>query len=127
MKAFSTAELTRLQSAQVAAMQDTCVVQSYARTLDSYGSPVETFTDGSAIACGVDMTAGRENRRADMNVERIDATVRLPIGTVIKAADHVKVTHRFGVALGTALIFEVIGEIRRGPSGLRVDVQAVNP
>lgn len=127
MNVFTSAELSRMQGAQVGAMQDVCIVQSYSRTLDSYGSPVETFADGSAIACGVDMTAGRESRRADMNVERIDATVRLPIGTVIKATDHVKVTHRFGAALGTALIFEVIGEIRRGPSGLRVDVQAVNP
>lgn len=127
MNAFSTTELARMQGAQVGAMQDICVVQSYSRTLDTYGSPVETFTDGASIACGVEMTAGRENRRADMNVEKIDATVRLPIGTTIKAADHVKVTQRFGVTLSAALIFEVIGEIRRGPSGLQVDLQEINP
>jgi head-tail adaptor len=108
-------------------MMDTCIVQAYSRTLDTFGSPIEAYLDGSPIVCGVEMTPGRENRRADMNVERIDATVRLPIATVIKATDHVKVTHRFGVILSIPLVFEVIGEIRRGPSGLQVDLQAVAP
>jgi head-tail adaptor len=123
---FTTAELTRMQAAQTASMMDTCIVQSYAMTLDDYGAEVDTYTDGSAIACGVNMTPASESRTATMNVERIDATVRLPIATVIKSTDRVKVTHRFGVAI-TNIVFEVVGSIRRGPSGLQVDLQAVNP
>jgi head-tail adaptor len=115
-----------MQTGQVAAMQDTCVVQSYSRTLDTYGSPVESFTDGAAITCGVNMTPGRENRRTDLNAAPIDATIRLPIATSIKSTDHVKVTHRFGVAV-TNIIYEVIGEVRRGPSGLQVDCQVIVP
>jgi len=125
MRSFTADELSRMQAAQSAAMQDTCVIQSYARTLDSYGSPAATYTDGSAIACGVEMTAGRENHRTDLTAERIDATIRLPIATSIKATDRIKVTHRYGVA--ATQVYEVVGEIRRGPSGLRVDVLAVNP
>jgi len=122
---FTAGDLANMQAAQTAAMQDTCVIQSYARTLDSYGSPAVTYTDGSAIACGVEMTSGRENRRTDLTAERIDATIRLPIATSIKATDRIKVTHRYGVA--AAQVYEVVGEVRRGPSGLRVDVLAVNP
>jgi hypothetical protein len=127
MRVFTPDELSRLQSTQDSAMQDTCVIQVYTRTLDSYGAPAVAYTDGSAIACGVNMTPARESRQADMNVERIDATVRLPIGTSIKTTDRVKVTYRYGVILSTALVFEVVGAIRRGPSGLQVDLQAVTP
>jgi SPP1 family predicted phage head-tail adaptor len=115
-----------MQGAQEAAMQDTCKIGVYSRTLDTYGGPVETWTEGSAIACGVEMTTGQENRRADLTAERIDATVRLPIGTSIKATDRVKVTHRFG-ADTTDITYDVVGEIRRGPSGLQVDLQEILP
>lgn len=126
MKDFSSDELSRMQATNVAAMQDTCVIQAYALGLDDYGAEAPTYTDGAAIDCGLNMTPTRERRSAEMNVERIDATIRLPLGTVIKSTDRVKVTHRFGAAI-TALIFEVAGPIRRGPSGLQVDLLAVNP
>jgi head-tail adaptor len=124
---FTAADLANMRAAQEEHMLDTCIVQSYARTLDTYGSPVETWTDGSAIACGLKMTTGRENRRADMTTERIDATIRLPLATTIKGTDRIKVTKRFGVILSTPQIYDVVGEIRRGPSGLQVDLQTVTP
>lgn len=127
MRKFTAAELANQVSTQTGAMQDTCIIQVYALTLDDYGAEVASYTDGSAIDCGLNMTPARESRRADMNVERIDATIRLPLATSVKTTDRIKVTHRFGTALSTALIFEVIGAIRRGPSGLQVDLQAVNP
>lgn len=114
-----------MQATNVGAMQDTCVVQRYSRTLDTYGEPVPTYTDGAAIACGVEMTTGKENRRGDMLVEHIDATLRLPIATTLQAADRIKVTYRFGAA--ALQVYEIVGEIRRGPSGLRVDVREVTP
>jgi len=124
---LTSVDLANLQAAQVGTMLDTCVIQSYARTFDSNGSPAETYTDGSAIACGVNMTPSRENWRTNMNATHVDATIRLPIATSIKSTDYVKVTHRFGVALGTALVFDVVGSIRCGPSGLQVDLAAVSP
>lgn len=127
MRAFTPTELANMQGVQVSAMMDTCIVQAYSRTLSSKGSPVETWADGSAIVCGLEMTAGRESRRANMTVNPYDATIRLPIGTAIKATDKVKVTHRFGVALTIPMVFDVVGEVRRGPSGLQVDLQWVMP
>lgn len=123
---FAANDLANMQAAQNGHMQDTCVIQTYSRTLDSYGSPVETYTDGPAIACGLEMTTGRENHRADMTVERIDATVRLPIGTSLQSTDRIKATRRFGTAI-TAIEFEIVGEVRCGPSGIRVDVSKVTP
>ena len=108
-------------------MQDTCIIQSYSRTIDTYGAPIEVYADGSPIACGVDTTPATEQRRADMNIENITATVRLPISTVIKSSDHIKITARYGVALSDTPSYEVIGDIRRGPSGLQVDIQVICP
>jgi head-tail adaptor len=123
---LTSTDLANLQTYQTASMLDTCIIQSYAMTLDDYGAEVDTYTDGSAIACGVNMTPASESRTATMNVERIDATIRLPIATVIKSTDRVKVTHRFGVAI-TNIVFEVVGSIRRGPSGLQVALRVVSP
>jgi head-tail adaptor len=127
MNPLSAAELSRMQSAQTSSLMDACCVQAYASTADSYGALVASYTDGASIACGLHMTGGRESWRNNMTATRIDATIRLPIGTVIKTTDRIKVTHRYGVALGTALVFEIVGAIRRGPSGLQVDLLAVAP
>lgn len=127
MRAFTSAELSTLQTAQTGVMMDTCVVQVYATSSqDAYGAPVATYTDGAAITCGVEMTGGKESWRANMIATHIDATIRLPIATSIKSTDRIKVTHRFGAAI-TALVFEVVGAVRRGPSGLQVDVLQVAP
>lgn len=127
MQKFSANELSRMQLTQVGAMQDTCKVQVYSRTFDTYGAPLEVYTDGSAIDCGVLMNTERENWRREMTTERIGATIRLPIATILKTTDRIKVTHRFGVALGVDQVFEIVGEVRRGPSGLQVDVLVVLP
>jgi len=126
MRKLTAVELSRMQANQVESLMDTCVIQVYSETIDSYGQPTATYTDESAIDCGLNMNSGRENWRTDMTVTRIDATLRLPLETIIKSTDRVKVTHRFGAAI-TAIVFEVIGAIRRGPSGLSVDLLQVLP
>jgi head-tail adaptor len=107
-----------MQSTQEVAMQDTCIVQAYSRTIDSFGAPVETWTDGDPIVCGFDPTPSEENRRADMTALHYDATVRLPIDTSIDTRDRIKVTKRFAVTLSPAETFSVLAVPQRGPSGL---------
>lgn len=126
MRVFTTDELARMQTTQTDAMQDTCTVNSYSRTFDSYGAPVASYTASAATKCGVRMNPGREVRRPDLTSIPVDMTVRLPIDTTIKATDTITITHRFGVGI-TNITGEIIGEIRRGPSGLQVDLQRITP
>jgi head-tail adaptor len=126
VRVFTTAELSAMQSTQTGAMQDTCKIQVYSRTLDTYGDPVVTYTDGAAIVCGVEMTASREGWHAEMTTENIEAVIRLPIGTSLKTTDRILVTHRYA-ADTTDIAYEIVGSIRRGPSGLQVDVRKVLP
>lgn len=108
-------------------MQDTCVIQTYWATFDTYGAPVITFTDGAPVGCGFDPTGGRKNRRVDLTALHVDATVRLPIGTAVSAKDRIKVTKRFGTALGAALVFDVQGSPQQGPSGIVLELAKVTP
>ena len=100
-------------------MQDTCVVRSYSSTADGWGNPTPGYTDGAALACGVEHGMPKE-WQASGAVADIDAVIRLPIGTTITVKDLIKVTYRYGEALGTAQVFEVVGPVRQGPSGVRV-------
>lgn len=126
MRALTTDELARMQAAQVSSMMDTCTIGVYTATLDTNGEPIPVYTQSAATVCGVKMNTARENWRKDATVTHIDATIRLPIGTSIKSTDRVTITHRFGVAI-TSMTFEVVGQIRRGPSGLQVDLLQVAP
>lgn len=122
---FTADELSRLQQAQENGMFDTCIIARYAAGgVDDYGKLAPVWTDGASTACG--LAPNKHNEvMAGAQVVLSDAVLRLPIDTVIGARDRVTVTHRFGVALGTALVYELLGEPMRGPSGLRINLRTL--
>jgi len=117
---FSTADLTNMRAAQEAHMMDTCCIQTVTQTGDSFNQLVETFTDGDDLPCGLDMRPGSERHGIDKTVVNYDATLRLPITATPDVKDRIKVSKRFGEALGAALIYNIVGPIQRGPSGIRL-------
>jgi hypothetical protein len=126
MNSLSTAELTRLRSAQESAMFDTGNIQPRTQTLDSFEQAVETFPTNSAdLVCGLDMRSGSERFGPQLTVTTYDATVRLPITTTPTVGDRFRVTKRHGETLATALVFNIISPIQRGPSGIRLLLQRV--
>lgn len=127
MSDFSASELANLREMQTAHMMDSCVLQTYSRTFNSYGEPVESWADAaSAVDCGLDMRPGRATLGEDMTTTAYDATIRLAITTSIDMKDRIKITKRFGETLGTALVFRVEGPIQRGPSGIRLLLRRVD-
>jgi hypothetical protein len=126
MNAFDTTLLSRLQSTQEVAMQDTGYLQTYSRTFNSFGEQVDTWTESvTATACGLDMRTGAERHGTENTLVEYDATVRLPISATPDIKDRIRITKRFGVSLGTALTFEIEGPIQRGPSGIRLLLKRV--
>lgn len=124
MNEFSSTELDRMRDTQDAAMQDACDLLIYGVTgMDSHGMPIEGYVLQATSACGLDLRASREMLNAEMHV--YDARLRLPIGTVISNVDRVRVTHRFGEMQETPIEFDLIGEVRKGPSGLLVNLRNV--
>ena len=122
---FSADELTNFRSAQTDHMMDTVVRQIYSATSNSYNEDIVTYTDQTAIDCGLDMRPGSERHTSNYTALQYDATMRLPITTSINPRDRLKVTKRFGETLSTALVFEIVGPIQRGPSGIRLLLKRV--
>ena len=126
MDAFATAELSGMQDTAEESMMDACTLGVWSSgSADAYGQRVETWTPGSPFACGFNPKGGREVAGAEATPILTDASVRLPIATVLNRKDQITITHRFGVALSPTQTFEIVGEPRRGPSGLQLDLRKV--
>ena len=125
MSMFSSSELVGMREAQENHMMCTVVRQVYSSTSNSYNEDVVSYTDQTAIDCGLDMRPGSERHTSNYTALQYDATMRLPITTTINARDRLKVTKRFGETLTTALVFEIVGPVQRGPSGIRLLLKRV--
>jgi len=126
MSLLDARDLAMMRADQADALWDTCVVQTQSVTADTYGQPIETFTDGAAISCRFVPSQGTEIWRSNSVITRIGAKVRLPLGTAITPKDRVKITHRFGVALTTPLVFGVDDVGAMGPTCFTVNLMDVD-
>jgi len=105
-------------------MMDACTIDAYTDGgADDYGNPNPTWVSGSEIACGLHMLDVAEVLDAS-NVPTVDAKLRLPIATSIDPRDRITITKRFGVAI-TAEKYIIVGQPKRGPSGLVLELKAV--
>jgi len=114
-----------MEEAQEAHMMDTAVPQVYSRTFNAVGEPVVTFTVGTAFACGLDMRPGSERQAPGNTLTDYDATVRVSWDNTLNTKDRISVTHRFGVALSAALVFDVVAPLQQGPSGSRFALRRI--
>jgi hypothetical protein len=122
---FGPTDLVWMRLAQTGHMPDTYVPQVYSEALSQFREMAPTYTDGTAAICGLDMRPGSERHNPGNTILEYDATVRLPITATPDPRDRVKITKRFGETLGTALVFEIVGPIQRGPSGIRLMLKRV--
>jgi len=117
---FSAADLLNMRTTQDVHMMDTCKFGTATQTADTYNQLVETFAYGADVACGLDMRPGSERHGVDKTVLEYDATIRLPIASAPDPIDRVKVTERFGEDLAVDLVYNIVGPVQRGPSGIRL-------
>jgi len=123
--ALSANDLAYMQSTNESLMADACVIQTHSASRDATGEEQHSYTDGDTISCGFHY-ANRQNRRdADMTLQVTAGVFRLSLGTTINRQDHIKLTHKYGTALGTAIEFELDGLPIPGPSALVVPVRKV--
>lgn len=125
---LSANDLAAMRAVQETAMMDTCVVLSYSDgATDDYGKPQLTHLPNAAIACGVRYLQRNYARSGEAmdDVGLFATSIRIPLETPLTNKDRIKVTHRFGEALDAAVVYEIAGEIRRGPTCLTVEVRKV--
>lgn len=110
-------ELARLQAAQVSSLMDTCVLMQYTTIGETtYGTPVERWLDCGSYPCGFRPTVRRE-LLGQSEVPEAEAELRLSINTAVEHVERIRLTHRYHVAI-TPEEYDVVGEPKRGPSGL---------
>jgi hypothetical protein len=120
MRVFTADELTRMQAAQEAAMQDTCYLLVYSTLrVDDYGNPIPSYerSTGYPLACGFKpVSPGEQHGSGEVGTQ--GAEVRLPLDTDVTNVDRLELVSRFGTELDPHLFYEVAGPIAPGPSGL---------
>ena len=130
MRHFTSTELTRMRSTQDGAMQDVCRVGAYTSVDDAYNLPSVTYTYGDEVTCGLELDPPGFSRSGELQasgeVPVIDARLRLPLATTIDPRDRIRIEQRYNEDLTTAQVFEIEGPVKRGPSGLVLDLRIVD-
>jgi len=121
---FTAGELQGFSRTQSESLQDTCTIDRYSASYNSYGEPVISYVTSSGILCGVNMTGGRESYKDQMIVTNSDLVLRLPMDTLIDKKDRVTITKRYGVAV-SGIQYQVISDPRKGVSGIQVDLSRI--
>lgn len=112
-------------------MPDQGTLLVYAATLNQYNEEVVTYTPSGIYPCRFDPAKSRERslRAGDGGDNRVvtDAQVRLPLTVegVVRPADRFQITHRFGIALDRAPIYDIVGEPQVELPAVVVDLQEV--
>ena len=115
---FSDGELAAMQAHQDMHMMDTCTVDLYIDAgADVFGNPNPSWVASAPIQCGFFPQRPDEGTQ-NTNAPLLLAQLRLPIGTAVTSRDRITITHRHGVALAVPEQFMMIGEPKKGPSGL---------
>lgn len=123
---LTSSDLTRMRATQEAHMMDECVILRHASDSNRLNEPVSTYTaDHAATKCGLDMRPGSMRWNAQSVTLVYDATLRLPIVTMINTLDRIRITKRFGETLATALEYAIVGPVQRGASGIRLLLQRI--
>jgi hypothetical protein len=122
-------DMQQMQAAQEASMPDEC--QLLRRTdgaVDAYGVPAPAYAVAATVKCGLSHSqvnseaGGRERRGTQVPIEI--RRLRLPADTSVSNIDRVSITRRFGASI-TPVLYEIVGDPQRGPSGLLVQIQKV--
>ena len=123
---LSDLQMANMQAIQERSMADTCTIQRYQSSDDDYGNPKAAWPDGWSVLCGLKHVDPDEVQGAG-NVPIIDARLRLSLDYVdmIDERDRIKITHRYGTALETPQVFSIVGPVKRGPTGIVLELKIV--
>lgn len=118
-------QLSHFRERQALSLMDTCRILTYSSSQDDFNQAVASYTEiATDVPCGLDMRPGNERQRDNDIIVSYDATIRLALTVSITEKDRIKVTERYGEAI-TAITFDIVSPIQRGPSGIRLQLRKV--
>jgi hypothetical protein len=123
---FTVGEFAGLREVTESSMLDTCLVGAYSETSGDLGEADVAWQDGAPTICRFREDNASTRPGVDFTVDTTEAKVLLPQGTAITARDRVTITHRFGQALETPLVYQVDGDPVQGVTAIAAKLQQVH-
>lgn len=117
-----------MHKVQRESMMDIGFVSSFSYVQDDLGQPVASYINNPETVCG--FRKGQTTRTKEAitasgpQTVTIDATVRLPLGTIVKATDRFTLVSRRFVAIDP-IVFEVVSHPLIGLDSIICDLRAV--
>jgi len=124
---LSAGEISGFRSIFLWHLSDTCQILTAVITYNALNEPTTGFTTGSAITCGFRYANSSDVRRPDLFPLIVDAVIRLPWDTVVSELDRVKLTKRYGIALTTPEVYDLVGIPMLGPAGKVANLKEAVP
>lgn len=103
-----------------------CILQTYAGTVNNYNETEPTWTAGGTITCDFRFVSGAENQREGLLVENYEATIRLPIETVVTDLDRLQMTVIQGQSV-TPVYYGIVSPDDLRPDGHHFNLRRVDP
>jgi hypothetical protein len=124
MRNISSGEISRIRSAQLESLHDTCVIQSFTSSgSNSYGETTGSWVSGSPVSCALWENGGTKTYAGQVILTECDATLRLPSSaSSITSKDRINITSIYGVATGSK-IYQVFSNPKIGISGIVVELK----
>lgn len=115
-----------LRAVQQLHMWDTIRRQQYSRTINDAGQPVETWSEVAVdLDCGYEPQNGAESSTVARTIVTWDATIRLPVTTVLDPKDRVLLTRTKRETLSPPILYSIVGPVQTGPTALLVRLRKV--
>lgn len=122
---LTAAELARMRTVANESMLDTCTILTPSFSTDAIGGQIAEWQESAAQDCGVSFAANQERTTQAGVAVQVEVVVRLPVTTQLTSQQRIKLTHRYGTALLTPWLFEVLGQPETGPTALVVRCRRV--
>ena len=125
---FSSDEVLGLQDTSNSLMMDSCCLATKTTARNTLGEEIPNSPVWSdEIPCSFDMRPAQSAEKqfgTEHTLLIFDATVRLPVGTLIGARDYVKMTRILGQQV-PEVIYEAMTPVQRGQSAIRLPLKRV--
>ena len=115
--------MTNCRYSYLETLHDICLIGTSGSSVNSFGEVDTTVTNGSPVSCALHMDGGIKSVNGQYLKTENDATLRLPLDTIVAIDSTVTVTCHYGETVN--LVYRVNSEPRIGIAGMVVELKKV--
>jgi hypothetical protein len=115
--------MTNCQYSYLSTLHDICTIGTSSSSVNSFGEISGSTVYSGSMICGLHQNGGIKSVRGQYLATENDATLRLPIGTVIAVDNIICITSIYGSS--ASLVYRVNSEPKQGLAGTVVELKRV--